>query len=416
MSVSRQIIRHGTAIAAIAIGGGALAACGGGTAATPSAAPPASSTMTTMPMTTAAAAVDAKPGFGGAVDLRVALNRLLGEHMLIAADATQVALGGGPEFKAVAGALGQNTDDLSAAIGSLYGPAARSTFASQWAAHNGEFVAYTVAVSKHDDAAKKAALVGLAAYQKDFGAFLAGATGLPASAVSGALGMHIEHTAAIVDDFAKGDYTGSYTSATAGYTHIGTVGDVLAGAIATQKGLGMTDGDAASLRVELDNLLAEHASLAIVAMERGFRGSPDFKAAAAALDDNTVALADLIGSAFGPQARDTFLAQWRAHIGFFVNYTIALAKSDTTGEDAATKGLDGYVAEHGAFLAGATGLPVAAVTGALRMHVDKLLATIKAYAAGDYATAASDARLAYAHMYDTGDALASGIIATKKLG
>jgi hypothetical protein len=366
-------------------------------------------------MSTATTA-DTKPGFGGAVDLRVALNRLLGEHMLIAADATQVALGGGPEFKAVAGALGQNTDDLAASIGSLYGPAAKSAFAAQWTAHNGDFVAYTVAVSKHDDAAKKAALAGLATYQKDFGAFLAGATGLPAAAVSGALGMHIGHTAAVVDDFAHGDFTGSYTSETTGYTHIGTVGDVLAGAIATQKGLGATDGDAANLRITLDNLLAEHASLAIVAMERGFRGSSDFKASAAALDANTVALADLIGSAFGPQAHDAFLAQWRAHIGFFVNYTVALAKGDTGGEAAATKGLDGYVTEHGAFLAGATGVPVAAVTGALRMHVDELLATIKAYAAGDYTGAATDARHAFAHMYEAGDALASGIIATKKLG
>jgi hypothetical protein len=49
------------------------------------------------------------------------------------------------------------------------------------------------------------------------------------------------------------------------------------------------------------------------------------------------------------------------------------------------------------------------------MHVDELLKTIDAYAAGDYEAATAGARESFAHMYETGDALAGGIIAEKQL-
>jgi hypothetical protein len=366
-------------------------------------------------MTTMTTAPAAGAGFSKADDLRVTLNRLLGEHMLVAGDATQVALDGGKSFDAAAGALQGNTDDLADAIGGLYGADAKAAFANQWNAHNGYFVNYTTATAKDDEAAKKVAVAGLAKYQKDFGAFLAGATGLPADAVEAQLQMHVTHTAMVVDAFGKKDYPGSYADLAMGYTHIGGLADTLAAAIAAQKTLGDTSGDAADLRVKLGDLLGEHAALAIVAMERGYDGAPDFQAAANQLDANTTALGDLVGSAFGDGARTTFLAQWRQHIGDFVNYTTALKQGDTAGEDKAKQDLDAYVEEHGTFLAGATGLPADAVQGQLRMHVDELLKTIDEYAKGDYEAAATSSRMSFAHMYETGDALAGGIIATKGL-
>jgi len=406
-------------VATLALTAAIAAGCGGSDSTTTATTTPAAGTTATMPattmegMTTTSAA--GKPGFNDAVDLRVALNRLLGEHMLIAVDATQTALLGGKSFDAKGAELQANTDDLADAIGSIFGDEAKAAFSSQWAAHNGYFVNYTVATAEGDEAAKMVAVDGLTKYQKDFGAFLAGATGLPADAVSGELATHVTHTAKAVDAFGAKDYSGSYANASMGYVHMGATGDILAGAIAKQKSLGETTSPAADLRVKLGNLLAQHASLAIVAMERGFDGSPDFDDAAASLDQNTVALGELIGSAFGEEAKTTFLAQWRQHIGFFVNYVTAVAKKDDAGQAEAKKGLDGYIAEHGDFLAGATGLPADAVKGQLQMHVDELLKTIDAYAAGNYEEATAGARQSFAHMYETGDALAGGIIAEKDL-
>ncbi|MGH3091217.1 MAG: hypothetical protein ACRDOG_02635, partial [Gaiellaceae bacterium] len=59
---------------------------------------------------------------------------------------------------------------------------------------------------------------------------------------------------------------------------------------------------AADLRVTLDRLLAEHGELAVFAMQKGFDGSKDFDAIAAALDENTVALGEAIGSVYGDEA------------------------------------------------------------------------------------------------------------------
>ena len=92
----------------------------------------------------------------------------------------------------------------------------------------------------------------------------------------------------------------------------------------------------------------------------------------------------MIGRPFGDEAKATFLSQWRGHIGYFVNYVTALAKKDDAGQEEAKKGLDGYIEEHGEFLAGATGLPADAVKAQLKMHVDELLKTIDDYAAGNY--------------------------------
>jgi hypothetical protein len=49
------------------------------------------------------------------------------------------------------------------------------------------------------------------------------------------------------------------------------------------------------------------------------------KAALAALDQNTHGLGAAIGSVYGAAAQKQFLKLWRAHIGFFVNYTLGVA-------------------------------------------------------------------------------------------
>ena len=57
-----------------------------------------------------------------AAGLRVALNSLLGEHVILAAATTGAALDGrDAEFKAAAGALDANSVEISKAIGSVYG-------------------------------------------------------------------------------------------------------------------------------------------------------------------------------------------------------------------------------------------------------------------------------------------------------
>ncbi len=88
---------------------------------------------------------------------------------------------------------------------------------------------------------------------------------------------------------------------------------------------------AADLRVALDRLLGEHAVLAMNATNQGVTGSKSFPAAAKSLDRNSVELSKAIASIYGKNAGGVFLNgkfQWRDHIKFFVDYTVALAKKD----------------------------------------------------------------------------------------
>jgi hypothetical protein len=170
---------------------------------------------------------------------------------------------------------------------------------------------------------------------------------------------------------------------------------------------------AADLRVTLDTLLGEHALLAIAASQKGLDGDEDFEAAAAALDANSMEVADAIGSVYGDEAAKQFLdgpSLWRDHIGFFVDYTVGLAGNDKAAQQEAVDNLTGYTGAFSGFLAEATGLPQPALQEGVTMHVMQLKGALDAYAAGDHEEAYRLFREAYKHMVATGDTLATGIV------
>ena len=76
---------------------------------------------------------------------------------------------------------------------------------------------------------------------------------------------------------------------------------------------------------------------ATFAMQKGVAGEEDFDAIAAALEGNTVDLGEAIGSVYGEEGETAFLKLWRDHIGFFVDYTVATAKKDEAGQNAAPR-------------------------------------------------------------------------------
>jgi len=195
------------------------------------------------------------------------------------------------------------------------------------------------------------------------------------------------------------------------------------GAMAGMPGMAHTNTTQAaltaeSLRVALDNLFAEHAVLAMNATNAGVSGSKSFPAAAKALDNNSVAISKAIGSVYGAAAANTFLNgkfMWRAHIKFFVDYTVAKAKHDTAGQTKAVANLKQYTVSFGNFLATATGLPKLAVQNDLLGHVLELKQQLDDYAAGNYSKAASDYHAAYNHMFMTADLIAGAIAKQKNL-
>jgi hypothetical protein len=176
---------------------------------------------------------------------------------------------------------------------------------------------------------------------------------------------------------------------------------------------------AAALRSALTGLLEDHVWLAGNALDTAVRKGgnlkdPTVKGAVDALDANSVALSKAVGSVF-PAAEKPFLASWRQHIGFFVNYTLGQATKNAAMVTKAKSDLDGYRTAFGQLINSVMpSLPASAVAGELKPHVQTLLDAIDAAVAGQptYQTLLSTAAH---HMIMTADVLAGGIAKTKNL-
>jgi hypothetical protein len=179
-----------------------------------------------------------------------------------------------------------------------------------------------------------------------------------------------------------------------------------------------TGSKAEKLRVGLNRLLGEHALLATQATDAGYSGSKSFPALAKQLDRNSVAISKAIASVYGTAAGKQFLNGknlWRAHIKYFVDYTVAKAKHDKAGQKKAVSNLMAYIQTQAAFFAKATGLPKQALVNDLTAHVLQLKGQLDSYAARNYADAAQLQHAAYVHMGMTADTLASAIAKQKNL-
>lgn len=359
-----------------------------------------------------------------AADTQVALGRLLGEHAALAMFATQKGLDGDPDFKAIAGALDQNTVEISEVIGSVYGDEAAKEFLdgkNEWRAHINNFVSYTVATAKNDKAGQDAAVKMLGEYVTTFSTFLSNATGIDQKALANDLNAHVAQLKGQLDAYAKGDYKAAYELNRGAYAHMFMTAEILAQGIGKQQNLdaGDTTTEAVGLRIALGRLLGEHAILAQFATQKGLKGDADFKQIAATLDANSDDIGAAIASVYGEEAGAAFLGeggQWKAHIGFFVDYTVALAKKDKAAQDKAVANLQAYVAQDSKFLSDATGASQADLSDGLTTHILQLKGQIDAYAAGDYEKAYKLEREAYAHTYMLADALAAAIADQGKAG
>lgn len=172
-----------------------------------------------------------------AASLRVLLNNLESEHVDLASAATRAGFDGDPSFTATAGALGKNTDDLSAAVASVYGDEAGAKFKEIWASHIGFFVDYTVAAKSGDQAGMDKAVQNLGGYVDAISTFLSDANpNLPKDAVAQLVNEHVGLLKEAVDKHGARDFAGSYDAQSRARAQItNKIADTLAGAIVKQK-------------------------------------------------------------------------------------------------------------------------------------------------------------------------------------
>jgi molecular chaperone GrpE (heat shock protein) len=352
------------------------------------------------------------------VDLRATLDQLLSEHVYLAVETMRKGVDGSKDFEQSAAALQGNTEDLSAAIASVYGDEAGEKFKDMWSAHIGFFVDYVKGTVGNDEAAKKAALDELAQYKEDFSNFLSTATEkrLEADALAEGLQMHVDQLVGAFNAYVAGDYEKAYEYEREAIHHMYMVSKGLSNAIVMQFPDKFENHQAvtpaADLRSDLNYLLSEHAGLAVTAMQNGIDGSKDFEASAMALSSNTEDLSAAIASVYGDEAGEQFKQMWADHIGHFVNYVKATGANDEAGKKAALTALSQYKDSFAKFLETATDgrLPADALAEGLQMHVDQLVKAFDTYTAGDYASTYPSVREAYGHMFETSKGLSGAIV------
>lgn len=171
-----------------------------------------------------------------AADLRTNLVTLGLQHMQLTNHAIDAALDGDKNATAIGAALYANGTDIGAAVGSVYGPDAESTFNTVWKLHLDQFVAYAVADSKGDEAGKQAALKSIDTnYTKPLAAFLAKANpNLPEATLNSLLSDHVNMTAQMIDSHVQGKYADEAAQLKAADQHIQGIFSALAGGIVKQ--------------------------------------------------------------------------------------------------------------------------------------------------------------------------------------
>ncbi|WP_430788710.1 copper amine oxidase [Virgibacillus flavescens] len=356
-----------------------------------------------------------------AVDLRATLGSLLSEHGNLAIIAMRKGAEGAEDFNAATAQLSENTQALSDAIASVYGEEAGQAFHDMWSAHIGYFVDYVKATGAKDEEAKQAALDELSQYRQDFSAFLDKATEgrVEADALAEGLQTHVNQLIGAFDAYVAGDYEKAYSHQADARAHLYMTAKGLSSAITAQfpekfdNQMAVTP--AADLRLTLNNILSGHVAFAVTAMQNGIEGEESadiFKANAAQLSANTDKLSAAIGSVYGDEAEAKFKEMWTEHIGYFVDYVKATAAEDEEAKQAALDNLSQYREDFSAFMATATdgNAPADVVAEELQDHVNQLIGSFDAYAAGDYDEAYNKFHDGYAYANEISKSLSGAIV------
>jgi hypothetical protein len=170
-----------------------------------------------------------------ATDLRLQLNRLLGEDAELAGLAMRAGLTAAPDAAAATAALEENTVAVQSAIALIYDDAVGAAFAAQWRQRTSHFLDYVAATKAGDQAAQNAALDGLHSYNASFTSLVVAAN--PQVSATELQGLITEQTNQLIDQtnrFASGDFPAAYGIGRQAFAHSGVLGDYLARAIADQ--------------------------------------------------------------------------------------------------------------------------------------------------------------------------------------
>jgi hypothetical protein len=170
------------------------------------------------------------------------------------------------------------------------------------------------------------------------------------------------------------------------------------------------------LPLQFEQLLGQHALLAVQLMRGTVAAEPESRqASGSALQANTEALSQAVGSAYGATAGDGFGQLWQRRVADLSLYADSVATGDQSGKKTAQSALMSDSDAYGSWLAEVSKNRVRssdAAAGA-RVHVQDLIKQVDAYHLKDYNQAYQVEREAYEHIFSSGSLLAKGSVTPK---
>ena len=168
-------------------------------------------------------------------DLRLAFDRLLGEHLVLAAQAMRAGVRQSPAFEAARESLDANSGELAGAIADIYGADTGQQFEDVWTEHVDAYLAFVEALGSNDDAEREASLGRLHAYHDQITQLLTAVNPLlEGAAVGDLIRRHVQALITQAEATAADDPARAIAATRDGYEGTFEVGAVLAEAIGRQ--------------------------------------------------------------------------------------------------------------------------------------------------------------------------------------
>ena len=368
--------------------------------------PPASATPTASPTLS-------NPADSKAVDFRIRLDLLLGEHVIAIAKESSAA-GRDAEFNAYLHMLTSNGTDLTDLVRSALGDTAAARFGQIWSTQNDHLVHYTIGLVTHDKALSGSSMSSLVStFVPQMSQFLNSTAQIPVDSMEQLLFQHVLETKAMIDDRFAQSYPRLYADVQIVYGQASLIGDALAPRI-VQKFPDKFPGDpssrAADVRLTLNILLQEHLYLATMATSAATEGrGKEVAAATGALDANAAALRALFSGLFGDATAAQFSQAWAAGDAALLGYASASGASEI--QTALTQLTNVLVTQLSNFVQAATGLSPDVSRPPIQAQVQATVTAINDQRARLFGPLATDDRAANALIGVVADLIAGAAIA-----
>jgi hypothetical protein len=328
----------------------------------------------------------ANPADSKAGDLRIRLDLLLAEHVMVVAKQAVAAANHTDEYAGYAALLTTNSTAMVDLVRSAYGNTSATQFEQVWRIQNGYLIDYTIGRVTHNDAKSNGALSALTnGFVPQFARLITSLSQIPADLLTQVETQILDKMKVMIDDEVAQSYATFYTDLRNAYAKTMGLGYTLGIRMAEQfpdKFPGDPSAIAIATRVTLNNLLQEHSYLATMTTDAVVAGrTAEQNAAATALGANAAELGKLFNDLLGATAATQVTELWGARNADLIAYA-------SSADAAAKKGLtDNFITRFYAIAPTASDAARDQVTATIKVIDDQRAKTSKSIAPDDRAAA-----------------------------